>query len=57
MSSIQIADLLLYCKRNFNISGDLTIKILGCTHDFDEKKLESMSDYVVDPLDLGILNF
>lgn len=57
MSSEQIADLLSYCERNFNISGDRMVKITGCTYNLDKKKLESMSDYGVDQLDLGIQTF
>ena len=57
MSSGQVVDLLSYCERNFNIRGDRMVKITGCTHNFDEKKLESMSDYGVDQLDLGIQTF
>ena len=57
MSSKQIADLLLYLKRKFNISGDLEVKVTGCTSDFDDKKLKWMSDCGVDQLDLGIQTF
>jgi len=57
LSSEQIADLLSYCERNFNISEDRMVKITGCTHNLDEKKLESMSDCGVDQLDLGIQTF
>ena len=55
--SSEITDLLSYCERNFNISGDRMVKITGCTHNFHEKKLESMSDFEVDQLDLGIQTF
>jgi coproporphyrinogen III oxidase-like Fe-S oxidoreductase len=57
MSSEQIADLLSYCERNFNLSGDRMVKITGCTYDFDKKKLESMANYGVEQLDLGIQTF
>lgn len=57
LSSKQLVDLLSYCKRNFNLSEDRVIKISGCTHNFDHKKLESVSDYGVYQLDLGIQTF
>jgi len=57
MSSGQIADFLSYCERSFNVSGDRMVKITGCTYNLDKKKLESMSDYGVDQLDLGIQTF
>ncbi len=57
VSCEQIADLLLYCKSDFNISDDRNVKITGCTSDFDDKKLKSMLDFGVDQLDLGIQTF
>ncbi len=57
VSCEQIADLLLYCTSNFNLSIDRKVKVTGCTSDFDEKKLKSMLDVGVDQLDLGIQTF
>jgi coproporphyrinogen III oxidase-like Fe-S oxidoreductase len=57
MSSKQIADLLSICERDFNISGNRTVKVTGCTHNFDEKKLEHVSKCGVNQLDLGVQTF
>jgi oxygen-independent coproporphyrinogen-3 oxidase len=57
MSTEQTVDLLSFCEKNFNVSDDLEIKVTGCTHDFDYKKLEALSEYGVDQLDLGIQTF
>lgn len=57
MTSEQIASLLSCCERNFNISGDRVAKITGCTYGLNKKKLQSMADYGVDQLDLGIQTF
>jgi coproporphyrinogen III oxidase-like Fe-S oxidoreductase len=57
LSSEQLVDLLSYCGRNFNVSENRMIKIAGCSHNFDEKKLKSVSNYGVDQVDLGIQTF
>ncbi|MCW4034688.1 MAG: radical SAM protein [Candidatus Bathyarchaeota archaeon] len=57
MSTEQTIDLLKFCEENFNISKDREIKVTGCTHDFDLKKLKALSEYGVDQLDLGIQTF
>jgi oxygen-independent coproporphyrinogen-3 oxidase len=57
MSAAQTIDLLSFCEKNFNVSEDREIKVTGCTHDFDYKKLEALSEYGVDQLDLGIQSF
>lgn len=57
LSSEQLVDLLSCCERNFSITEDRMIKTAGCTHNFDEKKLKSLSDYGVNQVDLGIQTF
>ena len=57
MSTEQTIDLLSFCEKNFDVSEDREIKITGCTHDFDYKKLKALSEYGVDQLDLGIQTF
>ncbi len=57
MSTQQTIDLLSFCEKKFNVSEDREIKVTGCTHDFDYKKLKALSEYGVDQLDLGIQTF
>ena len=57
MSTEQTIEILDFCKKNFNISEDCEIKVTGCTHDFDYKKLEALSEYGVAQLDLGVQTF
>jgi oxygen-independent coproporphyrinogen-3 oxidase len=57
MSTEQTIDLLAFCEKNFNFDDSREIKITGCTHDFDYKKLKALADYGVDQLDLGIQTF
>ena len=57
MSTDQTVDLLSFCENKFNISEDREIKVTGCTHDFDYKKLEALAEYGVNQLDLGIQSF
>jgi oxygen-independent coproporphyrinogen-3 oxidase len=57
MSTEQTIDLLSFCEKNFNVSEDREIKVTGCTHDFDYKKLKALSEYGVAQLDLGIQTF
>lgn len=57
MSTEQTIDLLAFCEKNFNFDGSREIKITGCTHDFDCKKLKALSEYGVDQLDVGIQTF
>lgn len=57
MSTEQTKDLLLFCKGKFNITKNCEIKITGCTQDFDNSKLNALSEFGVDQLDLGIQTF
>jgi oxygen-independent coproporphyrinogen-3 oxidase len=57
MSTEQTIDLLAFCEKNFNFDDSREIKITGCTHDFDYKKLKALSEYRVDQLDVGIQTF
>jgi coproporphyrinogen III oxidase-like Fe-S oxidoreductase len=57
MSTEQTIDLLAFCEKKFNLNNSREIKITGCTHDFDYKKLKALSEYGVDQLDLGIQTF
>ena len=57
MSTEQTIDILAFCEKNFDISEEREIKVTGCTHDFDYKKLKTLSEYGVDQLDLGVQTF
>jgi oxygen-independent coproporphyrinogen-3 oxidase len=57
MSTEQTIDLLAFCEKNFDFDDGREIKITGCTHDFDYKKLKMLSEYGVDQLDVGIQTF
>ena len=57
LSSEQLVDLLLCCERNFSFSENQETKISGCTHNLCEKKLEALSKYGVDQLDIGVQTF
>lgn len=57
MSTEQTIDILAFCEKNFDISEEREIKVTGCTHDFDYKKLKALSEYGVDQLDLGVQTF
>ena len=57
MSTEQTIDLLSFCEKNFDVSEEREIKVTGCTHDFDYKKLKALSEYGVDQLDLGVQTF
>ena len=57
MSTEQTIDILDFCEKHFNISGEREIKVTGCTHDFDYNKLKVLSEYGVDQLDLGVQTF
>jgi coproporphyrinogen III oxidase-like Fe-S oxidoreductase len=57
MSTEQTIELLEFCENRFNINDDREIKITGCTHDFDYKKLEALAEYGVKQLDLGVQSF
>ena len=57
MSTEQTIELLKFCENKFNLSEDREIKVTGCTHDFDYKKLEALAEYGVNQLDLGIQSF
>jgi oxygen-independent coproporphyrinogen-3 oxidase len=57
MSAEQTIDLLAFCEKTFNFDDSREIKITGCTHDFDYKKLKALAEYGVDQLDVGIQTF
>ncbi len=57
MSTEQTIGLLTFCENKFNVSDDREIKVTGCTHDFDYKKLKALSEYGVNQLDLGVQSF
>jgi oxygen-independent coproporphyrinogen-3 oxidase len=57
MSTEQTIDLLAFCEKKFNLNNSREIKITGCTHDFNYKKLKALSEYGVDQLDVGIQTF
>ena len=61
LSSDQLVDLISYCEKNFNVTENRMVKVTGCTHNFDEKKLKSVVDYAKNArcvqADLGVQTF
>ncbi|MEJ2241815.1 MAG: radical SAM protein [Candidatus Bathyarchaeota archaeon] len=57
MSTEQTKDLMSFCQNKFTIADNCEIKITGCTQDFDYSKLQALSEFGVDQLDLGIQTF
>ena len=57
MSTEQTKDLMSFCQKKFTIADNCEIKITGCTQDFDYSKLQALSEFGVDQLDLGIQTF
>ena len=63
LSPQQLVDLLSFCEENFNLTEDVMVKVAGCTHNFDVKKLRAVSDYAkrvearCTQIDLGVQTF
>lgn len=57
LSETQIADVLDYCKANFNLSDACTTKFTACTYGLTEKKINLLANHEVDQLDIGVQTF
>ncbi|MDH5664050.1 MAG: radical SAM protein [Candidatus Bathyarchaeota archaeon] len=63
LSPHQLVDLLSFCEENFDLTEDLMVKVAGCTHNFDIKKLRAISDFAKKigtrcaQIDLGVQTF
>jgi oxygen-independent coproporphyrinogen-3 oxidase len=53
----QIADVLDYCRNNFNLTNDCTTKFTACTASLTSEKISLLSYRDVDQLDIGIQTF
>jgi oxygen-independent coproporphyrinogen III oxidase len=57
LSEEKIADLLDYCRSNFNFSKDCQTKFTACTSSLTDSKIKLLSTRKVDQLDIGIQTF
>ncbi len=56
LSESQIADVIDYCRGNFNFS-DCTTKFTACTSGLTDKKIRLLASHEVDQLDIGVQTF
>ena len=57
ISNEQIAELLGFCRKNFNLSSDHRTKFTACTTNLSEDKIRVLDSNHVDQLDIGIQTF
>jgi len=57
LSEKQIADVIDYCRSNFNMTEDCTTKFTACTFDLTDKKIQLLASHEVDQLDVGVQTF
>lgn len=63
MSPEQLVDILSFCEEKFNLTEDVMVKVAGCTHNFDIKKLKAISNFAekvgarCTQIDLGVQTF
>jgi len=57
LANEQIADILKYCRRTFNLSRDHQTKFAACTTGLSEDKIQLLSSNHVNQLDIGIQTF
>jgi coproporphyrinogen III oxidase-like Fe-S oxidoreductase len=57
ISNEQIADILGYCRTNFNLSSDHMTKFTACTTNLSEDKISALHSNHVDQLDIGVQTF
>jgi coproporphyrinogen III oxidase-like Fe-S oxidoreductase len=57
ISNEQIAELLGFCRKNFNLSSDHQTKFTACTTNLSEDKIRGLYSNRVDQLDIGIQTF
>jgi oxygen-independent coproporphyrinogen-3 oxidase len=57
ISNEQIADILDFCRTNFNLSSDHLTKFTACTTNLSEDKIKVLYSNHVDQLDIGVQTF
>ncbi len=57
ISNEQIADVLSFCRENFNLSADHLTKFTACTNSLSENKIAALYSNDVNQLDVGIQTF
>jgi oxygen-independent coproporphyrinogen-3 oxidase len=57
LANEQIADILDFCRNNFNLSKDHQTKFAACTTNLSERKIQLLSSKKVNQLDIGIQTF
>jgi len=57
LSKKHIADLLQFCRKNFNLSPVCSIKFTTCTIGLSEEKLRFLSSQEIDQIDVGVQTF
>jgi coproporphyrinogen III oxidase-like Fe-S oxidoreductase len=57
LSKGQIADLLQYCRKNFNFNSDASTKIAACTTSLSEEKTKFLSAQKIQQIDVGVQTF
>jgi oxygen-independent coproporphyrinogen-3 oxidase len=57
ISNEQIADVLSFCRENFNLSANHLTKFTACTNSLSENKIVALHSNNVDQLDIGIQTF
>ena len=57
LSENQIADVLDFCRQNFNLSRECVTKFTACTNSLSQEKIHLLSNCNVTQLDIGIQTF
>jgi coproporphyrinogen III oxidase-like Fe-S oxidoreductase len=57
ISNEQIADVLGFCRKSFNLSPDHLTKFTACTTTLSENKISALYSNHVDQLDIGVQTF
>jgi coproporphyrinogen III oxidase-like Fe-S oxidoreductase len=57
ISGEQIADILSFCRKTFNLKADHLTKFTACTTSLSENKIKTLYSNNVDQLDIGIQTF
>ncbi|MCW4054822.1 MAG: radical SAM protein [Candidatus Bathyarchaeota archaeon] len=57
ISAEQIADVLSFCRKTFNLKADHLTKFTACTNSLSEDKISTLCSNKVDQLDIGIQTF
>ena len=57
LSETQIADVMDYCRDNFEFASNCTTKFTACTFGLTEKKIRLLASQEIDQLDIGVQTF